>query len=182
MLTKDPMPNDRVYRFIMIEIDLDIGDWDKQVNWHMLCEKSIYSIIENSSYSDITHSSYKFSISITLSSNDHVCTLNKQYRGKDKPTNILSFPMIEPKILENINAINTPESLLGDLVLSHEICKEEAKDKEIAIEAHFQHLIAHGMLHLLGYDHIEDEDAEIMQNIEINALNEINIDNPYEKG
>ncbi len=97
--------------------------------------------------------------------------LNKQYRHKPGPTNILSFPV---EIPEGISL-----SLLGDLVICAPVLEREALEQGKALSHHWAHIIIHGVLHLLGYDHIEDDEAEIMENKEIEILHKLNISNPY---
>ena len=106
-------------------------------------------------------------LSVALSNDAQVQTLNRDYRNKDKPTNVLSFP------------IAAPASLLGDIVLAYETVKREAEEKEIPFDDHLTHLLIHGFLHLQGYDHQTDEDAKTMEALEIRALAGLNIDNPY---
>lgn len=102
--------------------------------------------------------------------------LNHEYRKKDKPTNVLSFPMELPE--ELIKEMHI--SLLGDLVICAQIVAEEAVQQEKTNDAHWAHMLVHGMLHLQGYDHIEDEDAEQMELKEIEVLNKLGFDNPYQ--
>lgn len=167
----------------MIEIDLIKGqDWADEDHWHNLSMQSILSAIKHSDYKYLMELDHNISISISLSDNDEVHALNHHYRQKDKPTNILSFPMLERAELANIANSEIPEIMLGDLILSYQICVQEAQTKKISLSDHFQHLIVHGILHLLGYDHIEEEDAETMQSIEICAMHYMGIDNPYERG
>lgn len=167
----------------MIEIDLIKGqDWIDEDYWHDLSMAAALSALKHSDYKFILRLDHIVSISISLSDNDEVCALNKQYRGKDKPTNILSFPMLKRDELANIADSQIPEIMLGDLILAYSICDREAQSKNIELSDHFQHLIIHGILHLLGYDHIEDKDADMMQSIEIGALNDMGIGNPYERG
>lgn len=99
-------------------------------------------------------------------------TLNATYRGKDKPTNVLSFPFEVP------DGIDLP--LLGDLVICAEVVREEAQNQQKPLQNHWAHMVVHGTLHLLGYDHIEDAEAEEMEALEIKILAELGIDNPYE--
>ena len=98
--------------------------------------------------------------------------LNRQYRGKDKPTNVLSFPADLPEEL------NLP--LLGDLVICAPVVASEAQEQHKAPSAHWAHMVVHGTLHLLGYDHIEDADAEIMETLETRILAGLGIDDPYQ--
>ena len=98
-------------------------------------------------------------------------SLNKQYRQKTGPTNILSFPVDVPDEIEL--------SLLGDLVICAPVLEKEAKEQNKVLHEHWAHIIIHGVLHLLGYDHINDDDAEIMEAKEISILTKLNIKNPY---
>ena len=98
--------------------------------------------------------------------------LNFQYRGKDKPTNVLSFPFEAPP------GITMP--LAGDLVICAPVVEIEAREQHKALVAHWAHMVVHGMLHLQGYDHIEDDDAEVMEALEIRLLAQLGFINPYE--
>lgn len=98
--------------------------------------------------------------------------LNFQYRDKDRPTNVLSFPF------EAIPGIPLP--LIGDLVVCANVVKTEAEQQQKPLMHHWAHMIVHGTLHLLGYDHIEEAEAEEMEALEIRILSTLNIANPYE--
>ena len=98
--------------------------------------------------------------------------LNQRWRNKNQPTNILSFPAEIPK------EVNSP--VIGDLVACAPIIELEAKKQGKSLEAHWAHMIIHGGLHLLGYDHILDKDATEMEGLEINALSELGYGNPYD--
>lgn len=106
-------------------------------------------------------------LSVALSDDANVQTLNHKYRDKDKPTNVLSFP------------IPAPAPLLGDIILAYETVEKEASDKAVSFENHMTHLLIHGFLHLQGYDHQTDEEASTMEALEIKALATLGIDNPY---
>jgi probable rRNA maturation factor len=97
--------------------------------------------------------------------------LNEQYRHKQGPTNILSFPADLPEGIEL--------DLLGDLVICAPVVAKEALAQHKTSLAHWAHIVIHGVLHLLGYDHIDDDDAELMESKEITLLKKLNIDNPY---
>ena len=98
--------------------------------------------------------------------------LNNTYRHKDKPTNVLSFPFESP--------IEIEVPLLGDLIICKQVVEAEAKEQHKSLTAHWAHMIVHGCLHLLGYDHILDEEAEEMENIEIDIMQQLGFDNPYQ--
>ena len=97
--------------------------------------------------------------------------LNHTYRGKDKPTNVLSFPFEAPPGMEL--------PLLGDLVICRQVVEAEAIEQNKPLMAHWAHMVVHGSLHLLGYDHIEDEEAEEMEQLERDILQEMGIPDPY---
>lgn len=97
--------------------------------------------------------------------------LNHEYRGKDKPTNVLSFPFDAPA------GIDLP--LIGDLVICPQVVAKEAEEQEKSLQDHFAHMVVHGCLHLLGFDHIEPSDAEEMETLEKKLLAELGIDDPY---
>ncbi|GEA51200.1 endoribonuclease YbeY [Vibrio inusitatus NBRC 102082] len=97
--------------------------------------------------------------------------LNHDYRGKDKPTNVLSFPFEVPPGVE----IN----LLGDLVICKQVVEDEAAAQQKTLTAHWAHMVVHGSLHLLGYDHIQDEEAEEMESLETEIMQGLGFDDPY---
>ncbi|KAA0968571.1 rRNA maturation RNase YbeY [Aureimonas fodinaquatilis] len=113
-------------------------------------------------------------LGVTLSSDAAVRELNAEWRGKDKATNILSFPMVQ------LEPGDSPGPMLGDLILALETVKMEALMEQKAVKDHFRHLVVHGLLHLLGYDHEEAEAAEIMEALEISVLSTLAIANPYD--
>ncbi|QIM65217.1 rRNA maturation RNase YbeY [Frederiksenia canicola] len=97
--------------------------------------------------------------------------LNLTYRGKDKPTNVLSFPFEMPEGIEM--------PLLGDLVICRQVVEKEAEEQRKPLEAHWAHLAIHGTLHLLGYDHLTDEEAEEMENLETEIMHSLGFEDPY---
>ena len=108
--------------------------------------------------------------------------LNLEWRGKDKPTNVLSFPMLERDDLLALDADGPPE-LLGDIALALETCAREAAEKGVSLADHTSHLVIHGLLHLAGHDHeTSPADAQAMESLEIKALALISVGNPYEDG
>ena len=116
-----------------------------------------------------------YELSVVLADDNFIQGLNKQYMGKDKPTNVLSFPQYE-----DFQEIEEEMGHLGDIVLAFETVEREAVERDISFQDHLMHLVAHSVLHLLGYDHIEDEDAALMQAAEVKILEQFEIENPYE--
>jgi len=112
-------------------------------------------------------------VSLLINSADEIQQLNKEYRGKDKSTNVLSFPMQSPEEVDIC--------LLGDVVLCAEVIKQEAEQQAKTEASHWAHMVVHGMLHLQGYDHIKDDEAQIMEQLEIKILKNIGVDSPYQQ-
>lgn len=108
---------------------------------------------------------------IRILSEDESQTLNRDYRGKDKPTNVLSFPFEAPPGL--------PINILGDLAICAAVVAREANEQGKALKDHWAHMVIHGTLHLLGFDHIKDEEAEIMEALERELLASLDIPDPY---
>jgi probable rRNA maturation factor len=165
---------------ILVEADAD-GDWDSRLSWGDLADKAARSAVAQSRFSGLLDSALSVELSVRFTGDAEVKALNAAYRGKDKPTNVLSFPMVEPELLEPLVEADGGEVLLGDVVLAHGVCAAEAADKGVAVETHAAHLIVHGTLHLLGYDHETGEaDAEQMEQVEREALAAIGIADPYQ--
>lgn len=110
-------------------------------------------------------------VTVRLVENSEMCELNREYRGKDSPTNVLSFPC-------DWDLPDEPR-LLGDIVIAVQVVNEEAKTQKKKMEAHWAHIVIHGLLHLLGYDHIDENDAEIMETLEKRILAELGYPDPY---
>ncbi len=110
-------------------------------------------------------------VSIRITDRDEISELNRTYRDKDGATNVLSFPAELPPELAL--------PLLGDLVICAPVVEDEARQQGKALQAHWAHMIIHGTLHLLGYDHIDDNDAEVMENLEIAILTDLGFPDPY---
>jgi probable rRNA maturation factor len=167
-----------------LEIALDTDEeWDSSgatpFDWSPLVRKAAEAAIAESAYPELAELDRRVEISVTLSCDEQVRTLNAKWRGKDKPTNVLSFPMADERDLSRAN-IASSELLLGDIILAHGVCEAEAAEKRVSVEQHATHLVVHGTLHLLGYDHQRDEDAADMEAREIRALKRLGMANPYE--
>jgi probable rRNA maturation factor len=165
---------------MMLEIALDADEeWDSSRSWPLLARKAAEAAIAESAFPDLIESERAVELSVTLTSDEHVRELNAKWRNKDKPTNVLSFPMADELDLGRAN-VSGMELLLGDIVLAHGVCEAEAAEKGVPLEQHATHLMVHGTLHLLGYDHHKDSEAADMEAREVRALERLGIANPYE--
>ena len=165
---------------MMLEIALDKDEeWDSSSPWLPLVRKAAEAALAESAYPELAESDRPVEISVILAGDDEVRALNAEWRGKDRPTNVLSFPMVDERDLSSANVAG-PELLLGDIILAHGVCEAEAAEKGVSIEQHAAHLVVHGTLHLLGYDHLQDADAADMESREVRALERLGIANPYE--
>lgn len=123
-------------------------------------------------------------ITIRIVDDEESNELNLQYRGKDKPTNVLSFPFEQPEFDDPELAAEMAAELgdvnyLGDLVVNAQLVAQEAMQQHKNVIDHWAHLVIHGTLHLQGFDHIEDDEAEAMETLEVQLLATLNITNPY---
>ena len=166
----------------MILAESDVSeDWDSRTDWAGLaqtCAAAAFAVTPHARFAD---SAVPVEISVRFTDDAEVHTLNRDYRGKDKPTNVLSFPMAEPDLLDSVADGDEIEILLGDLALAHGVCLAEAEERGVAVGTHAAHLLVHGTLHLLGYDHETSEaDAEAMEDLERRALASLGIADPYQ--
>jgi probable rRNA maturation factor len=165
---------------MMLEIALDTDEeWDSSRSWEHLVHTAAEAAIAESAFPQLASAERQVEISVTLTGDEQVRALNAEWRGKDKPTNVLSFPLAAEAELRNANVAG-PELLLGDIVLARGVCQAEAADKGVSVEQHATHLLVHGTLHLLGYDHHDDAEAADMEAREVRALGRLGIANPYE--
>lgn len=150
---------------ISIAFDIAAGDWPE----------GLEPLVERVIYAAIAEARPKFAgvseVSVLLTDDEEQRELNRQWRGIDKSTNVLSFPQLEP--------FAPVSGLVGDITLALETVQREAVEMGIGFEAHFTHLVVHGFLHLLGHDHIEDDEAERMESLETRILAGLGIADPY---
>jgi len=154
-------------------------DWPETPDWEELAQRAVTAAIRQTPHAPLIALSATIEVAVKLTDNAEVQTLNAAYRQKDKPTNVLSFPMVQPDLIGSLANTDDGEVLLGDIVLAKGVCEAEAAEKGVAIDIHATHLIVHGALHLLGYDHLDDAEAEAMEAIERIALASLGIADPY---
>ena len=149
-------------------------------DWDALAARAAEAAIRQTPYAEWLDHPATIEVAVRLTSDAEVHVLNKQYRGKDRPTNVLSFPMVQPDLLETVTQNSDDgEVILGDIVLAHGVCAAEALERQVRVADHATHLIVHGILHLLGYDHMADAEAEAMEDMERAALASLGLHDPY---
>ena len=163
----------------MIEVALLHEEGWPEADWELLAQRAVEAAVAHSPYAHFAHDQALYEVAVKLTSDEEVHGLNRAYRDRDKPTNVLSFPMPAREELLAL-APEGPLELLGDLVLAYETCAREADDKGVPLEHHAAHLIVHGLLHLAGHDHeVGEAEAEAMEALEVKALALIGVADPY---
>lgn len=164
----DPHPSSPKH---CVHIAYEGGKWlDQKIDYEALSLKLLKEVC-----SQTNHPSGE--VSILMTDNARVQILNRDYRHKDAPTNVLSF---ESGFLRSSYLPQDHPLFLGDIALAFETLEQEASAAGISFENHLSHLLVHGMLHLLAYDHLDDDQAKTMEALEISVLSKFNIPNPYE--
>ncbi|MCO5064121.1 MAG: rRNA maturation RNase YbeY [Rhizobiaceae bacterium] len=156
---------------ISIDIGVEAGDWPPLAELEAVCRRAC-DAAQAELRREIPPSGTE--VSILFTDDRHIRTLNAQWRGKDKATNVLSFPAFPPR------RDGALPPLLGDIVLAWETVRREAEEEAKPFENHLLHLVVHGFLHLIGYDHETDEEAEEMEGLERRTLARLAIPDPYE--
>ncbi|GHC88646.1 rRNA maturation RNase YbeY [Novosphingobium pokkalii] len=159
----------------ILEIDID-PIWGTATDWEALANRAAEATAQVAP--ELAHPNLL--VSLVLADDEEVHALNKQWRAKDKPTNVLSFPMLAREDVLRAGGDEGAPGMLGDLILAQGVCSREATDKGISVEHHATHLVVHGLLHLAGYDHEEGEaQAEEMEDLERKALALLGLADPY---
>jgi probable rRNA maturation factor len=149
----------------LIDLRAETPEWDSLVDVLSACAQATLDQLQRGDCE----------VSILLTDDTNVRTLNSDWRNQDKPTNVLAFAAFGP---EEIPPVSQPAAL-GDLVLAWGVCTREADEQGKTLADHARHLIVHGLLHLLGYDHLNDQDAQTMEALEIDLLARQGVPNPY---
>lgn len=153
-----------------LSLDIDVvhdgGDWDQVADAEALVRVAADALARELAVS-------KAEVCVALSSDEQVAELNGSYRGKPKPTNVLSFPAVPMLPVEG------EPRFLGDIVLALETLQREAGDLGVPLAHHMQHLVVHGLLHLMGYDHQTEQEAREMEGLEVRILARLGIADPY---
>jgi probable rRNA maturation factor len=150
----------------MIEVEIEDVAWTLTLpDAVAVAERAGEAVLDEIEPSD---GSEEQGVAVLLTSDEAVAELNQRFRGKAGPTNVLSFP-----------ASPNPENHLGDIALAHGVCAREAAEQGKSLEQHLAHLVVHGVLHLLGYDHETDGEAEAMEALERSILESLGVPDPY---
>ncbi len=152
---------------ISVEISVEAGPWGDESRWRPLVERVAAAVAAR----DELIVPDAAELSLLLTDDAHVRVLNNQWRGQDKPTNVLSFPSADED--------DEPGPLLGDVVVAQETTAREAAEEGRTFDDHLAHLLVHGLLHLFGYDHEDDDEAEEMEALETEILLGLGIADPY---
>lgn len=153
-----------------LDVSVDAGDWPALDELEDICREASAAALEEANR---PLSPMGSELSIVFTDDDAIRTLNSEWRGKDKATNVLSFPAFPASLSGAI------PPLLGDIILAAETVKREAHAEEKSLRNHVTHLVVHGFLHLIGYDHETDEEAEEMEMMERRVLARLAIPDPY---
>lgn len=144
-----------------IDVEIEAGDWSKAL-------PDAVGLVERAAAAALAGAGQAGEVAVLLTDDEAVRDLNARFRGKDAPTNVLSFPAPE-----------NPEGLLGDIALALGVMVREAAEQGKPLADHLQHLVIHGVLHLIGYDHETDGDAERMESLERQLLAGLGVPDPY---
>jgi len=155
---------------IALDISVEAEGWEALPDLEALCREAVAAALTQSD-ADVTAGDGVM-LSLLLTDDASIRTLNRDWRGQDKPTNVLSFPAAP-----GINPLGPVP--LGDLALAYETCAREAREEGKSLAAHVAHLVVHGTLHCLGDDHEDDAEAEAMEAREVAALAHMGIADPY---
>ena len=153
--------------------------WPDTLDWDARAAEAAAAALALTPFASLADAAPLVEIAVRLTDDIEVQALNRDFRGKDKPTNVLSFPQVQDDLLESLANSDDGEILLGDIVLARETCMREAEEKGVSVVDHATHLIIHGTLHLVGYDHMHDASAAAMEALEVKALASLGIANPY---
>ncbi|MFN2101135.1 rRNA maturation RNase YbeY [Altererythrobacter sp. MF3-039] len=158
-----------------MNLEIDIEDWPES-DWERLAVRTAEALSEV----EPALANPRLSASLLFTSDEEVHALNREWREKDKPTNVLSFPMLSGEELADLEP-DGPPVMLGDIALAHQTCAREAAERGVSLEHHAAHLIVHGLLHLAGHDHeTSSDDAKKMEALEIAALAKLGVADPYD--
>lgn len=167
----------------MLSVETDIAaPWPDATDWSALARRMVAAALAQTPHAPLADAAPLVEVAVRLTSDAEVQTLNRDYRGKDKATNVLSFPQYEPDDFAMLAATDDGEILVGDIVMALETCVREAQERSVTLADHAAHLIVHGTLHLLGYDHLDEVSGDAMESLETKILASVGLADPYADG
>jgi len=172
---------------VICDIEIKSKKWHKQKNICEFIENISTKIVDNCQLKKFSKKKYRLEIIFSLVCDSQMQKINFTHRNKNKPTNVLSFADFDERKIAEIGVkkffdeiLNSQNFLvLGDVILSYETIEREALDQNKKFNDHLTHLIVHAILHLIGYDHEQEEMAKEMEDLEIKILKKLNVNNPY---
>jgi len=184
MLTTCKIDQSFDYQKENLELNFTILKNDKSAAWHDFYQKNS-SLLHNIGFSSFFDQlekiqSLTYQINIIFCNNNTIQHLNNNYREINKPTNVLSFPTYDRQELKDKNYTYGDHQCLGDIFIAYDYCYQEVLEMQIPFENHIAHMLAHGILHIFGYDHIIAKEAEEMEALEIKILHTAHIESPYQ--
>ncbi|MEP6356126.1 MAG: rRNA maturation RNase YbeY [Hyphomicrobiales bacterium] len=168
-----PEPNSCTDK-VRVELDfrIEAGNWPALEILESMIDSTFATLMDNRSFCQVCKVMDGSEVSLLFTDDSHITRINGEFRGQEKPTNVLSFPQQEADC-------DVFGPYLGDIVLAFETIFREADLEKKDFNHHLQHLMVHGFLHLVGYDHETDDEAAVMESLEIDILRDLNIDDPY---
>lgn len=164
----------------VLNISMDDNVWETMLPDVVAVSRQLLALVIETLKPELLQDKHEVIVNLALSNDEEIRELNCQFRNNDRPTNVLSFANIDDdefwQALEHTNEVE-----LGDIIISAQTMKQQSLEQEISFHDHYCHILVHGLLHLLGYDHMEAEEAAEMEGLEIKLLKLINIANPYEE-
>ncbi len=177
----DPFRHSWSGEFALLSVEThEATSWPDTLDWETRAAEAAAAALALTPFAGLADAAPLVEIAVRLTGDEEVHTLNRDFRDKDKPTNVLSFPQVQADLLITLANSDDGEILLGDIVLARETCAREADEKGVSLADHATHLIVHGTLHLVGYDHMDDVSAAAMEALEVKALASLGIANPYD--
>lgn len=163
----------------MLDVHAEVGAGWPDHDWQSLVANAVEAAVLASVHSRFATASFTTEVAVRLTDDAEVQRLNKAFRHKDAPTDVLSFPMIQPDLLDAQSNTDEGEAILGDIALAAGVVANAADAKGLPLAHHVTHLVVHGTLHLLGFEHGDVEQAHAMEEIERDVLERLGVADPY---
>ena len=163
----------------VLEVHAEVEAGWPDGDWQGLTARAVEAAVLGSPHPRFANAPFVTEVAVRLTSDDEVRRLNKAFRGKDAATDVLSFPMIQPDRLDASANTQDGEVILGDIALAVGVVTAAAEAKGVSVPDHVTHLVVHGTLHLLGFEHDDPGQADAMEDVERAALERLGVADPY---